>query len=71
VDYDSLKDTKNDLTYHDKTSYDVKVAEIVNDYIDYIEELSTVAREAISSVQNAAKKKDLNRRLEGFALKFI
>jgi NTE family protein len=65
VDYDSLKDRKNDLTYHDKTGYDIKVAEMVNDYIDYINELSTVAEEAISSVQNAAKRKELTKRLEG------
>jgi NTE family protein len=65
VDYDSLKDRKNDLTHHDKTGYDIKVAEMVNDYIDYINELSTVAEEAISSVQNAAKRKELTKRLEG------
>jgi hypothetical protein len=65
VDYDSLKDRKNDLTYHDKTSYDIKVAEIVNDYIDYINELKTVAKEAMSSVQNAAKREELTKKLEG------
>lgn len=64
VDYDSLKDRKNDLTYHDKTSYDIKVAEIVNDYIDYIKELRGVAREAARSVQNATKKEELNERLK-------
>ena len=64
VDYDSLKDRRNDLTYHDKTGYDIKVAEMVNDYIDYIKALRGVAQEAISSVQNAAKRKELTKRLE-------
>jgi NTE family protein len=67
VDYDSLKDRRNDLAYHDKTGYDIKVAEMVNDYIDYINELSMVAEEAISSVQNAAKRKELTKRLEGIS----
>jgi predicted acylesterase/phospholipase RssA len=65
VDYDSLKDRRNDLTYHDKTGYDIKVAEMVNDYIDYIKALRGAAQEAISSVQNAAKRKELTERLEG------
>jgi NTE family protein len=64
VDYDSLKDRRNDLTYHDKTGYDIKVAEMVNDYIDYIKALRGVAQEAITSVQNAAKREKLTERLE-------
>ena len=64
VDYDSLKDRKNDLTYHDKTGYDIKVAEMVNDYIDYIKALRGVAQEAITSVQNAEKGKSLLRGLK-------
>jgi predicted acylesterase/phospholipase RssA len=67
MDYDSLKDRKNDLTYHDKTGYDIKVAEMVNDYIDYIKALRGVAQEAITSVQNAAKREELTERLEGIS----
>jgi hypothetical protein len=65
VDYDSLKDRRNDLTYHDKTGYDTKVAEMVNDYIDCIKALRVVAQEGISSIQNAAKREKLTEGLEG------
>jgi DNA-dependent RNA polymerase auxiliary subunit epsilon len=67
VDYDSLKDRRNDLTYHDKTNYNIKVAEMVNDYIDYIRALRGVAQEAVNSVQNAAKKQELKERLKGIS----
>lgn len=54
-------------TYHDKTGYDIKVAEMVNDYIDYIKALRGVAQEAITSVQNATKREELTERLEGIS----
>jgi NTE family protein len=64
LDHDSLKDRRNDLTYHDKTGYDIKVAEIVNDYVDYVDRLTNIAKEAISSVQNTAKRKELDKKIE-------
>jgi NTE family protein len=63
-DYDSLKDRKNDLAYHDKTGYDIKVAEIVNDYVDYVDRVTNLAKEGIRSVQNTAKRKELGKKLE-------
>ena len=38
---------------------------MVNDYIDYIKALRGVAQEAITSVQNAAKREELTERFEG------
>ena len=42
-DLDGIRDRKNDLTYQDKTPYDEKVANIVSDYIDLVEEFINLA----------------------------
>jgi NTE family protein len=38
-DHDGQLDRKNDILFHDKTEYDQKVAELVNDYIELAREL--------------------------------
>ena len=38
-DHDGLVDRKNDITFHDKSEYDEKVAEFVTDYIDLARKL--------------------------------
>jgi len=42
-DYDRVKDRKNDIVYSDKTDYDVKVADIVTDYVALVDKLKTLA----------------------------
>jgi hypothetical protein len=41
-DHDGLVDRKNDITFHDKSEYDEKVARFVTDYIDLIKQLVKV-----------------------------
>jgi len=45
-DLDGIRDLKNDLTYQDKTPYDVKVATIVSDYYNLTKELLKLAEES-------------------------
>jgi NTE family protein len=52
TDYDGILDRKNDLFYHDKTSFDERVAELVSDYID-------LARNLIKLAEDNGVKKDL------------
>jgi len=46
LDLDGIRDLKNDLTYQDKTPYDVKVATIVSDYYNLSKELLKLAEES-------------------------
>jgi NTE family protein len=57
-DHDVIKDRKNDITYHDKTEYDQKVATFVTDYIDLSWELIKFAK------KNNLPKKDIKKILE-------
>ena len=38
VDADAIQDREIDIKFHDRTKYDVKVAEITTDYIELIEQ---------------------------------
>ncbi len=44
-DLDGIRDLKNNLTYQDKTPYDVKVATIVSDYHNLTKELKKLAED--------------------------
>ena len=57
-DHDVIKDRKNDITYHDKTEYDQKVATFVTDYIDLSWELIKLAK------KNNLPKDDIKKILE-------
>jgi len=46
LDLDGIRDLKNDLTYQDKTPYDVKVATIVSDYYNLTKELLKLTEES-------------------------
>jgi predicted acylesterase/phospholipase RssA len=50
-DYDLTKDRENDIKYHDKTDYDLKLAKVVTDYHDFVERVGEVAIEAIEGVK--------------------
>jgi predicted acylesterase/phospholipase RssA len=57
-DHDVIKDRKNDITYHDKTEYDQKVATFVTDYIDLSWDLIKLAK------KNNLPKKDIEKILK-------
>jgi predicted acylesterase/phospholipase RssA len=46
-DYDLTKDRENDIKYHDKTDYDLKLANVVSDYNDFVKSVGEVAIDAI------------------------
>jgi predicted acylesterase/phospholipase RssA len=43
IDPDTIQDREIDIKFHDRTKYDVKVAEMTTDYINLIEQLMNVA----------------------------
>ena len=45
VDYDALVDRKNDLTYHDRTLFDERMALIITDYVNIANSLIKLAEE--------------------------
>jgi predicted acylesterase/phospholipase RssA len=51
-DYDLTKDRENDIRYHDKTDYDLKLADVVSDYHDFVESVGEVAIEAIEGLED-------------------
>jgi hypothetical protein len=51
-DYDLTKDRENDIKYHDKTDYDLKLADVVTDYHDFVESVGKVAIDAIEGVKD-------------------
>ncbi|TLX91597.1 MAG: hypothetical protein E6K94_02245 [Thaumarchaeota archaeon] len=62
-DNDGLNDRRNDLTYHDKTEYDQKVASVVTDYVNFVKNLISLTTDAITEVSDTKKNKELKRRL--------
>jgi len=62
-DNDGLNDRRNDLTYHDKTEYDQKVANVVTDYVNFVKDLISLTTDAITEVRDTEKNKELKRRL--------
>ncbi len=61
-DYDLTKDRENDIRYHDKTDYDLKLADVVSDYHDFVEGLAQVAIEAIDGLKDNNKVTDLKKK---------
>jgi hypothetical protein len=51
-DYDLTKDRENDIKFHDKTDYDLKLADVVTDYHDFVESLGEVTIDAIEAVKD-------------------
>ena len=57
-DYDMIKDRENDIKYHDKTEYDLKVATFVSDYVAFVTDMTDLAFQLIKEKDNPADKKD-------------
>ncbi|MDW0149410.1 MAG: patatin-like phospholipase family protein [Nitrososphaeraceae archaeon] len=49
-DYDMTKDRENDIRFHDKTDYDVKLAQDVSDYHDFARDMAQLASDAIKEI---------------------
>lgn len=65
-DYDMTKDRQNDIRFHDKTDYDVKLAQDVSDYHDFVEEMTQLANDAIKEINDQNKAAySLKKRFEG------
>ena len=52
-DYDLTQDRENDIRFHDKTDYDLKLADVVSDYRNFVEGLADIAIEAIEGVKDS------------------
>jgi len=50
-DYDLTKDRENDIRFHDKTEYDIKLADVVSDYRDFVERMGQLAVKAIENIK--------------------
>src|SRR5215204_1866000 len=51
-DYDLTKDKENDIRFHDKTEYDIKLANVVSDYHDFVERMGKLAINAIEEIKD-------------------
>lgn len=47
-DYDLTKDRERDIRFHDKTEYDIKLAQNISDYHDFVVDMTDLANRAIS-----------------------
>jgi NTE family protein len=56
-DYDMTKDREKDIRFHDKTDYDIKLAQNISDYYDFVEQMTNLANNAI---KEASKNKENN-----------
>ena len=55
-DYDTTKDRENDIRFHDKTEYDLKMAKVTADYKDFVERMTDVAIESIDKINESVGK---------------
>jgi NTE family protein len=64
-DADTIKDREVDISFHDRTSYDIKVAELTTDYIDMSKQLRELVKEAMKKIDKPNEEqmiqKELNR----------
>jgi NTE family protein len=55
-DYDTTKDRENDIRFHDKTEYDLKMAKVTADCKDFVERMTDVAIESIDKINESVGK---------------
>lgn len=51
-DYDMTKDREKDIRFHDKTDYDIKLAQNISDYHDFAEQMTQLANNAIKAIED-------------------
>ena len=63
-DYDMTKDREKDIRFHDKTDYDIKLAQDISDYHDFVEIMTQLTSDAIKEIKDKDDKivKDLKER---------
>jgi NTE family protein len=49
-DYDMTKDREKDIRFHDKTDYDIKLAQNISDYHDFVAQMTDLANNAIKEI---------------------
>jgi NTE family protein len=55
-DYDMTKDRENDIRFHDKTEYDLKMAKVVADYKGFVEQMTDLGIESIEKINESVGK---------------
>jgi NTE family protein len=55
-DYDMTKDRENDIRFHDKTEYDLKMGKVIDDYKDFVKQMTDLAIESIDKINESAGK---------------
>lgn len=68
-DADTIQDREIDIKFHDRTSYDVKVAEMTTDYVNLSKELKNLVERAIEDIKDSGKKDKLKDDLTGLMSK--
>ena len=65
-DYDMTKNREKDIRFHDRTDYDIKIAQDISDYHDFVNLITQLASVAIKEIKtkNDAVFNDLRQRFE-------
>jgi NTE family protein len=63
-DADTIKDREVDISFHDRTSYDVKVAEMTTDYINLSRQLQELVNEAKNKIRDSKDKDTIDTKLK-------
>ncbi|HEY9387143.1 MAG TPA: patatin-like phospholipase family protein [Nitrososphaeraceae archaeon] len=63
-DADTIKDREVDISFHDRTSYDIKVAEMTTDYINLSRQLQELVNEAKSKIRDSKDKDTIDTKLK-------
>jgi NTE family protein len=64
MDADTIQDREIDIRFHDRTRYDVKVAEMISDYLILHGQLKNLAIKCISTIADGDIKKGLQEKFE-------
>ena len=51
-DYDMTKNREKDIRFHDRTDYDIKIAQDISDYHDFVEAMTQLASDAIKEIKD-------------------
>ena len=55
-DYDMTKDRENDIRFHDKTEYDLKMGKVIDDYKDFVTQMTGLAIKSLDKINESADK---------------
>ena len=55
-DYDITKDRENDIRFHDKTEYDLKMGKVIDDYKDFVTQMTGLAIKSLDKINESADK---------------